>query len=222
MTAQEAALWTDISRHEAEVYRAYPEASNFEAFEKSRRDNPARIEALLQERQRSDAARQQLAALSTNRQNAQARVAQGQREQIFNQHDAEFNKWLGATHPNYSKGARRNELTQAVKSYLREDLEMDDRAIEFHYKTSGQLRSLAAQKALAQGAMFKLMQASAKNLANKRVPPPPVQRPGTYRPTGADAEDSVRALERQLESATGERALRIATKLTQAKRAAGL
>jgi len=56
--------------------------------------------------------------------------------------------------------------------------------------------------------------------SHKRVPQ--VQTPGTYQPRGAGDIDQVRALERQLDGATGQQALKIAKSLTQARRAAGL
>jgi len=222
MSSQEAMLWTDIQRHEAQVYKSFPEASSFEAFEEARKNNPARIEALLQEKQRSDAAKQQLQALTTNRQAAQEQVASRQREQQFRANDDAFNKWLSKAHPNYSKGARRNELTAAVKSYLRDDLGMTDQDIDYHYRQSGLLRSAQAQAMVANGAMWKLSQQAVKRIAEKRVHAPPVQRPGVFRPHGADAEDSVRSLQRELEGATGERALRLSVKLQKARRAAGI
>jgi hypothetical protein len=111
MTSQEAALYTDIQRHEQQVYKLFPEATSFEKFEETRKSNPARIEALLQEKQRSDAAKQQLQALTTNRQAAQQQIAERQREQTFAANDAAFNQWLQKAHPNFSKGhAARNSL----------------------------------------------------------------------------------------------------------------
>jgi hypothetical protein len=62
-----------------------------------------------------------------------------------------------------------------------------------------------------------------KTIANKRVPAHQPQAPGVYRPAGSAALEDVRSLEQQLGNARGEReALRIATKLTQARRAAGM
>jgi len=104
MTAQEAALYTDIQRHEQQVYKLFPEATSYEKFEETRKSNPARIEALRQEKLRSDAAKQQLQALTTNRQAAQQQIASRQREQEFQAHDNSFNAWLAASHPNFSKG----------------------------------------------------------------------------------------------------------------------
>jgi len=175
--------------------------------------------------QRDSEIRNELSTAETIRSaqaNAQAQIVQRQREQQFQANDEAFNQWLSKAHPNYAKGARRAELQQAVKSYLRDDLGLSDKDVEYHYKQTGLLRTPQAQAMLANGAMFKMMKANAKNIASKRAAAPPVQRPGVYRPAGADAEDTVRSLQQQLENATGERALRISVKLQQARRAAGL
>jgi hypothetical protein len=66
-------------------------------------------------------------------------------------------------------------------------------------------------------------QERAKNVASKRVHAHQPQAPGVYRPAGSAALDDVRALERQLGDARSDReALRLATRLTQARRAAGM
>jgi len=62
----------------------------------------------------------------------------------------------------------------------------------------------------------------AKQRLNEHKRVPPVQQPGMYRAAGAGAMDEVRSLERQLDGATGQRALQIARQLTQARREAGL
>jgi len=223
MTAQEAALYTDIQRHEQQVYKLFPEATSYEKFEETRKSNPARIEALRQEKLRSDAAKQQLQALTTNRQAAQQQIASLQREQEFQAHDNSFNAWLAASHPNFSKGAPRAQLTEAVKDYLRTDLGLTDQEIKMHYSQTGLLRSASAQKAICNGALWKMSQARAREVASKRALPPVGQRPGVYRPAGSAALEDVAALTKALENAHGERdALRIATKLSRARRAAGI
>ena len=151
----------------------------------------------------------------------QEAIAASQRERAFSQHDEIFNKWLADTYPNYKSGVRRAELTQAVRSYLRDDLKMSDQQVNHSYKVSGVLRDSSAQKVLAEAALFKMAQANAKNIAEKRIHAAPSQRPGIARPRGADAEDSIKSLERQLETASGHAALKLATALTRAKRATG-
>jgi hypothetical protein len=224
MSEAEAALHVDIKRHDDFARANFPELADptGKALLDLKQTNPERLALISAHYQQNKQARAHLQALSTNRVNAQAQIAQRQREQQFQANDNAFNQWLSKAHPNYSKGARRNELTAAVKSYLRDDLGMDDKTIEYHYKQTGLLRTPQAQAMLANGAMWKLSQQAAKRIAEKRVHAPPVQRPGAFRPHGADAEDSVRSLQQQLEGAVGERALRLSVKLQKARRAAGI
>src|SRR5262249_51900541 len=148
--------------------------------------------------------------LSINRQAAQAQIQQRQRDELFARADSDFNSWLSRQHPNFAKGPRRSELQRAVKDYLTNDLGMSAAQIDHHYRVTGVLRDLGAQKVLADAALFRIAKQNALNIASKRVQAPPVQRPGVSRPFGAEAEESVRALEKQLDSAQGQAALRIA------------
>jgi hypothetical protein len=225
LTVQEARHAVEINNG-VEFYRAnqFPALNDQAAINEMAAHDPQRFQLWRDTLEALQAHQNQLATLQAQkipyiqRQEAQANA---QRDRAFAQHDEVFNKWLAVSYPNYKSGSRRAELTQAVKSYLRDDLKMTDAQIQHHYKVTGVLRDSAAQRLLADAAMWKMAQANAKNVAEKRIHAPPVQRPGVFRPHGADAEESVRGLQRELESATGERALRLAVKLTKAKRAAG-
>jgi len=59
---------------------------------------------------------------------------------------------------------------------------------------------------------------AAKTIAEKKAPPPKVQRPGTAQPANAALQSRIKQLEDQLGDATGLRATRIATELWQARR----
>jgi hypothetical protein len=68
-----------------------------------------------------------------------------------------------------------------------------------------------------------LLREGAKSMASKRAQVPQVQVPGVHRPAGADAAASIAGLEEKLSAAPNQNAaLKIAIRLTQAKRAAGL
>jgi hypothetical protein len=93
------------------------------------------------------------------------------------------------------------------------------------WKTQPWIRSAAGQKIIADAVRFRLSQKQSSDWKAKATakPLPPVQRPGT-RSTNARADDassSIRALERQLDGASGNKALQIAAKLQAAKRARG-
>jgi hypothetical protein len=98
---------------------------------------------------------------------------------------------------------------------------LSDEQINHEYKW-GNLRSEAAQKLVTKAAIARLAKNARIELAEKRAPVPPVQRPGTVRPRGAGDIENVRALERQLAGAKGMGAMKIAQQLTRAKRAAGM
>jgi len=80
------------------------------------------------------------------------------------------------------------------------------------------LRDARAQTILAKAAAYDSAVAQLKAIGSKHAPVPAVLRPGVHRPAGSGDADEVRRLERQLETATGNQSLKIATRLTQAKR----
>src|SRR5262249_31092686 len=88
---------------------------------------------------------------------------------------------------------------------------------------NGRWRSAPEQMIIADAIAHEAARESMRELPSKRAPVWPVQRPGNFQPArGAGDLDQVRALERQLEGATGQQALKLAKALTQARRAAGL
>jgi hypothetical protein len=88
---------------------------------------------------------------------------------------------------------------------------------------SGQLRSVATQRALAKLGGFQLMQEARANLDQHRSKPLPPVSPGVYRPSGADSEADIAALERAVDRARpgSQDQIRAAARLTQALRASG-
>jgi hypothetical protein len=225
LTVQEARHALEI-QNGIEFYRAnqFPPLNDQNAINQMAAHDPQRFQLWRETLEALQGHQNQLATLQAQKLpyiQRQESLANAQRERAFSHHDEVFNTWLKQSYPNYASGARRAELSQAVKSYLRDDLKMSDQQINHHYRVTGVLRDSAAQRLLADAALFKLAQANAKNIAEKRVHAPPSQRPGVVRPRGADAEDSVRSLEKQLETASGMAALKLATRLTQAKRGAG-
>jgi hypothetical protein len=85
---------------------------------------------------------------------------------------------------------------------------------------SGALRGLETQQILAKAGLYEMQQARLQERRNelnsKKAPLPEVQRPGVARPRGRDSD-----VERQLEEASGDRAVKLAARLTRAKRSAG-
>jgi hypothetical protein len=131
-------------------------------------------------------------------------------DQVFAQHAPEMRN---------DKTAR--ELRDAVKSSLKSLGFSDAELQEAWGGHSGlPLRDHRVQLALRKIALWDQAQARAKEVT--KAPIPPVQRPGTARPRGSQEEADVRSLERALDNAKGDQAIRLAAKLTRARRAAGL
>src|SRR5262249_2135554 len=129
--------------------------------------------------------------------------------------DEAFQKQFAKEYP----GQNVRELSGYVMQALRKN-GVDDARITQLWQ-SGALRGVETQMLLARAGMFEMAQATARDLNSKRVPPPPVQRPGVYRPAGSGDEENIAALGRALDASTGNQSLRAATRLMQAKRRAG-
>jgi hypothetical protein len=145
---------------------------------------------------------------------SQQQAAQAAR---FSEHsDNQFQAWLEREHPAYSKGRARQELMEVAK-------EVVSPAIAESYRRGGEARSLEGQKLIAESAMWRLAQKRARDLTSHRARPLPPVTPGAYRPSGANAEADIAALERQIANApSAQKQLQLARRLTQARRAAGL
>ena len=78
------------------------------------------------------------------------------------------------------------------------------------------LRDHRLQMLIVDGVRYREMQEKARTVQAKQLPP--VQRPGVSQPKGAANDAIIQNLSKQLDTATGMQALRIAAKLTAAKR----
>ena len=116
------------------------------------------------------------------------------------------------------------ERAKAVRSgvgKLLKDVGFKDEETEAAWfgKTGISLRDHRAQLILRKAFLWDEAQAKAKQV--RQAPVPPVQKPGTARNTRVDVSAAeISSLSKELDKATGRRALEIATKLTQLKRAA--
>jgi hypothetical protein len=228
MSLQEADLAARIQRHEQQAFQKYPEALSWEAYEHTRQTNPARAAEIEREATNNRNAVAQLAKMQQDRQlrehvigQYQAQQATAQRAAWNEQQDSAFQNALASRHPQFSSDTGRTKLQRLAREYLEKDLGLSKQQIDAEW-SRGALRSAGAQMMLADAAVLKAGKESMRDLNSKRAPVPEVQRPGVHRPAGAGAMDRIADLQRQLDNATGNQSLRIATKLTQAKRDAGL
>jgi len=221
MSLNEAELAARIQRHEQEVFQRYPEVLDWNAWEHTQRTNPARAAEIQRAGAQSKVAVAQFAKMQEDRQLREHVVAQYQTQQATAQRaawaaaeDVKFNQWMSEAHPEI-KAKGRAELEAAAREMLTDD-------IRASYNEYGEARSFSAQKLIAEAAMWRVAQAKAKDFVKHKAVPS-TQAPGVYAPRGAADMDRVADLQRELENAPNQRqALRIAQRLTQAKRAAGL
>ena len=132
------------------------------------------------------------------------------------QEDSKFGQWFGKEFP----GHKLSDLTPYVRQALVKS-GVDDAKINQLWR-SGALRGLETQQILAKAGMYEMAQEKSRSIASKRVPPVNPLPPGVVPIVrGAGSEENIRNLERALDGATGDRAVRLATKLQQQRRAAG-
>jgi hypothetical protein len=145
-------------------------------------------------------------------------VAAGQREQWAKAERGKFMDQLQTDYPELKEGtAAYKELNAATAQVLK-----SDPALQQDYDNYGASRSAMGLRLITDRARLNLIQQKARSVASKRVHGPQPQVPGIYRPSNSGALEDVATLQRQLENATGQSALKLATKLTKARRAAGL
>jgi hypothetical protein len=228
MSLQEADLAARIQRHEQQALQKYPEALNWEAWERTRQTNPARAAEIEREATNNRNAVAQLAKMQQERQlrqglieQHQAQQAAAQRQAWNEQQDAAFQNALASRHPQFSSDSGRTKLQRLAREYLEKDLGLSKQQIDAEW-SRGALRSAGAQMMLADAVAHRAAKESMRDLNSKRAPVPEVQRPGVHRPAGAGAMDRIADLERQLANASGNQSIKIATKLFQARREAGL
>jgi hypothetical protein len=228
MSLNEAELAARIQRHEQQSLQKYPEALNWEAYERTRQTNPTRAAEIEREATNNRNAVAQLAKMQQDRQfreyaisQHQAQVATAQRAAWNTHQDEAFTRELAKRHPQFASDEGRTKMQRLAREYLEKDMGLTQQQIDAEWR-GGALRSAGAQMMLADAVAHKMGKESMRDLNSKRAPVPQVQRPGVHRPAGANALDQIADLQRQLDNATGNQSLRIATKLTQARRDAGL
>jgi hypothetical protein len=169
----------------------------------------ARWSRLGQERQR------QTAALQQHQQRQQAAAI----EQRNKHEDEEFSKWLAREHPEHAKGEAWDKLRTNVRDMLRSTGATDAEITNLW--RSGAIRANGTQRLFVEAALWRQAQARMRDLQSHKVQPPPVQRPGTYRPRGAGDDAEIATIEKQLPSLKGRAAIDAATRAVQLRRKAG-
>jgi hypothetical protein len=228
-----AAQATDAERHAAAQIEAwtstfrrqFPEAENPNAMEELRTRDPGRFQAM---QAAASKAAQNIDGWMRRGASATA-VRQANERVIALQHHAftraEWHKFKDAEDAKFSQfapelrnPAQAHAMRDGVRKMLNEVGFGDKELAEAWDGRAGfSVRDHRAQRLLRDAFLWRQAQAKAKQIT--KAPVPPVQRPGTFRPPGAGNEDQIRSLERELGTATGAKAVRLATRLLQLKRA---
>jgi len=146
---------------------------------------------------------------------------QAQVEQWSAAQDAAFGKYVQENRPEFASDAGQARMQKATREYLRRTTGLPDEEITRRWR-AGQWRSLGEQRVLLDAVSHDLAKQSMRDLNSKRAYTPPAQ-PGVYTPRGADSEHSIADLERKMANASSvQQQLKWSTKLTQARRNAGL
>jgi hypothetical protein len=208
-----------------------PELFNRDALAEVAKTNPARFEQLKQAnayfQQEIKNAQKTWEQARASRQAYEGQIAQLQSAEIrarWHQYkDAEDSKFHQHV-PEMSDPVKANAMRQGVQRMLLNDFGFgkEELAKAWDGQSGFSLRDHRAQRLIADAYRWRQAQANAKSIASKKVPAPPVQRPGTYRPSGSGDLENVRHLERELGEATGARAIKLATALHRARRNAGI
>jgi hypothetical protein len=206
-----------------------PELFNKDALAEVAKTNPARLEQLKQAnaylQSETKAAQQKWQQARASRQAAEAQITAQQHAEIrarWHQYkDAEDSKFHQFT-PEMNDPVKASAMRQGVQAMLHEiGFGKEELNRAWNGESGFSVRDHRAQRLIADAYRWRQAQANARNIANKRAPVPPVVRPGTFRPAGADGAEQISRIERELESATGARAVKLATQLHQARRSAG-
>jgi hypothetical protein len=201
-----------------------PQVRTLEGFRQLQQINPAHAAHLAEfvpkAIERDSQLRSGLQHVGQIRAAQQIQVTNAQRAQLAawgKQQDVVADAAIKKDFPEFASDEAYERLRQASRKALaRVGLSKADVESLWH---NGTLRSVPAQRMIA-GLAVQELQRDRRDLAAHRAPVAPVQRPGVARPAGSGSIETIHALERQLGQATTEReSLRIATKLTQARRA---
>jgi hypothetical protein len=212
----------------AALLRQFPEASNQAAIAELARTNPARAQQLaaaakktsdavagwMQRGQAATAHREAgergLAALQQAHERAAWHQYKEQQDNLFHKHA-----------PELSDPVKAATMRAGVKTMLNElGFGNDELAAAWDGRTGFSVRDSRAQRLIRDAFLWRQAQSRANQVT--RAPLPPVQKPGTIQVRGSGDVETIRRLQQELEGATGDRAVRLATSLHRARRSAGM
>jgi hypothetical protein len=164
-----------------------------------------------------DVAQKKIAMATQQMLDAYQRQAQ-QRSQHFSGYAKREDELFVEKVPDLADPKKAAELQSAAVSVLKDlGFEEGELAQSWQGAKALSLRDHRVQLLIREATLWREAQQKARAAAAKPVPP--VQRPGVSQPKGAAQEAQIANLNKQLENASGVNALRLAARLTAAKRA---
>ncbi len=165
---------------------------------------------------RWDAQQKQVAAVQQEITSAQHRQATERQTKLSEYMSEESAKFVDRV-PEFADEAQRNKLQSAAVSTLK-DLGFKDDELGQLWRGEKEvsIHDHRLQLLIHDGVKYREMKAAAAKTTAK--PLPPVQRPGVSRPKGAETEAQIQNLTKQLETASGNKAIRISADLQRARR----
>lgn len=167
---------------------------------------------------RWDAQQKKIAAVQQEVRAAQERQAV-ETHTRFSQYAQEQDKLFIERAPDFADESKRVKLQSAAVETLKSlGFSEEELSKSWNGQERFSLRDHRLQSLILDASRYREAQAQAKKVVAKPVPP--VQRPGVAPAKNAGGEALIQNLERQLQNASGQKAMRLAAQLTQARRAA--
>jgi hypothetical protein len=156
------------------------------------------------------------------RQNALVQHYQADAERRYKDYSSREDELFSQHAPEMASAAQARDLRNDVTQMFR-DVGFNDDEVDHAWTGKGgvALRDHRVQRIIRDAALWRRANARAQEVRRRPLPPP--QRPGTIPINrGAEADDArIASINKQLETASGRRALDLSTQLTRLQRAAG-
>lgn len=208
----------------AQLASEFPDVRSQQDLERLATENPARFNLW-------QLSNQKLAQAQRAQDEAQQRL-DSEIFQKWNEFKSKEDKATADAIPDLSDPVKGQKLRDGARRLLTDigfdKDELDDSWGEGHLpgaktgKGAFSLRDHRIQLLIHDAVMWRQAQAARKTMETKKAKVPPVQKPGVVRSTAPDHQADIAALNKALETATGQKALMLSKQLTQARRAAGL
>jgi hypothetical protein len=202
----ESKLSNTVKAHEDALQAEFGDIQTMQDVRKLQAEDPFRFQAWQVRQMELTAAKSdQLAA-----EQRQTQEKQGKRAS----YEAQENARLIELVPEMADPKKASELRERAVAMLTDDLGLKNEVLTrwMADDTGHEILSNAGfQKLIADGLKYRDIQNAPKAVASKTLPP--VQRPGTARPASSSSASQIQALEKQLSSASGDKAARISAEI---------